>query len=74
MTFGIIQVSITLLLPLAITPLIQLANQLKTNTRTSDISCVEFQAFKHELELLPDVVQELKILEGIMAMVKMFDI
>ena len=63
-----------LLPPLAISTLVQLVNQRKTNTRTSDISYVEIKAFKHELELLPDVVQELKMSEEIMAMVKMFDI
>ena len=61
-------ISIVSLPPVAISPLIQLASQRKTNIKTSDISYVEIQAFEHGLS--PDVVQELKVLEEVVATVK----
>ena len=51
-------ISIVSLPPSAIGPLIQLASQRKTNSKTSDISSVEIQVFEHGLS--PNVVEELK--------------
>ena len=54
-------ISIVSLPPSAIGPLIQLVSRRKINTETSDISCVEVQAFEHGLP--PNITQELKALE-----------
>jgi len=65
-------ISIVSLPPSAIGPLIQLASQRKTNSKTSDISSVEIQAFEHGLS--PGVVKELKGLEEIVPSVKIHSI